>query len=161
MRTSGGKVNTCRRLLKPPTSSQEDDLPNTRALSILSTYDVENSIEQVSLKSFPCIRNKIFRREWFSLDLELITHEPTKKQRYENLIGLSQLVRNLRRRIQKLAKQCAWTSGVVTCHTGQGCPFWQLLLTLFVWVMWHFGLATWPWTSQSRFTCGRVTTFFI
>ena len=141
MRTSGGKVNTCRRLLKPPTSSQEDDLPNTRALSILSTYDVENSIEQVSLKSFPCIRNKIFRREWFSLDLELITLEPTKKQWYKNLIGLSQLVSNLRRRIQELDKQRAWTSGMVTCHTGQGCPFWQLLLTLYVWVMWHFELA--------------------
>jgi len=58
------------------------------------------------------------------------------------LIGLSQLVSNLRRRIQlELEKQRAWTSGMVTCHTGQGCPFWQLLLTLYVWVMWQFELA--------------------
>ena len=52
----GDKAKTCRRLLKPSTSSQADDLPKTGALSILSTYDVENSIEQISLKSFPGIR---------------------------------------------------------------------------------------------------------
>ena len=75
MRTSGGKVNTCRRVLKPPTSSQADDLPKTGALSMLSTYDVENSMEQISLKSFPGIR--FFVESDFPLTLNsLRTNQP-------------------------------------------------------------------------------------